>query len=135
MSKQGIKRFLNESSYLGFSFRNRKYISLFILDFLIISLSLLMAYLTRFLDLSFLSLEFLNIFLVYIIISFDVIFFKLYDFPVHSQDQDIFKIDFIIVLIFLAVSFIFYERSIVARSIPFIAIAYKFIFSIISRYF
>ena len=96
-----------------------------------------MAYLTRFLDLSFLSLEFLNIFLVYIIISFSVIFFfKLYDFPVHSQDQDIFlKIDFIIVLIFLAVSFIFYERSIVARSIPFIAIAYKFIFSIISRYF
>ena len=137
MSKQGIKRFLNESSYLGFSFRNRKYISLFILDFLIISLSLFMAYLTRFLDLSFLSLEFLNIFLVYIIISFSVIFFfKLYDFPVHSQDQDIFlKIDFIIVLIFLAVSFIFYERSIVARSIPFIAIAYKFIFSIISRFF
>ena len=137
MTKKGIKRFLNESSFLGVSFRNRKYISLLILDFLIISFSLLMAYLTRFLNLSFLTIEFLNVFLIYVLISFSVIFFfKLYDFPVHSQDQDIFlKIDFIIVLIFLAVSFIFYERSIVARSIPFIALAYKFIFSIISRYF
>ena len=96
-----------------------------------------MAYLTRFLNLNFLSIEFLNVYIIYTFISFSVIFFfNLYDYPIHSQDQDIFlKIDFVIVIIFLAASFIFYERSIIARSIPFIALMYKFIFLIMSRYF
>ena len=74
MTKHSIKKFLNESTYLGLSFRNRKYISLLILDFLIISFSLFMAYLTRFLNLNFLSTEFLNVYLIYTFISFSVIF-------------------------------------------------------------
>ena len=136
MTKHSIKKFLNESTYLGLSFRNRKYISSYF-RFFDNFFSLFMAYLTRFLNLNFLSTEFLNVYLIYTFISFSVIFFfKLYEYPIHSQDQDIFlKIDFVIVIIFLATSFIFYERSIIARSIPFIALIINLFFNNKQIYF
>lgn len=130
-----IRPFINDSSYFGLSFFVRKYLILTLLDLFLILCSFFLAYFTRFLNLEFLSLGLIKVLILYILICFSVIiYFKLYDYPTIEQDQNIFfKINLIIILIFLSTSYIFFEKSAVPRSIPFILNSYLVVFLILSR--
>ena len=135
-TKSNIKRFFNDSFFLGLSFNKRKVITLFFLDLLIIFSSLFLGYLSRYLNFDFINFNLLKILILYASISYVVNFyFQFYEYPISSQDQDIIlKIEFFCILIFLSISFIFFERSEVPRSIPFIISSYKIILILLSRF-
>lgn len=131
-----IKKILSDQFLLGISYKLRRILILSFLDFSLILLSFMCAFITRNSDYDFSIARFDQLVIIYFIIfALLFFFFKVYKLKLDDQTVDIFiKISVIGNLIFSAIIYFKYDRGIVPRSVPIISTLYIFSYLIFSRF-
>jgi len=130
-----LYKFLNDISFLGIKIYYRRFFIFIFFDAAVILSSFYLAYNTRY-ETFFLNEEIIKLSIIYTLISFFFIFFfQLYQLSTLNQDFEIFlKIEIFILVFFSAIAFYFFDRSVIARSIPIIISIYKIVFFLILRF-
>jgi FlaA1/EpsC-like NDP-sugar epimerase len=130
-----LYKFLNDISFLGIKIYYRRFFIFIFFDAAVILSSFYLAYNTRY-ETFFLNEEIIKLSIIYTLISFFFIFFfQLYQLSTLNQDFEIFlKIEIFIIVFFSAIAFYFFDRSVIARSIPIIISIYKIVFFLILRF-
>jgi FlaA1/EpsC-like NDP-sugar epimerase len=135
MNNSFLYKFLNNISFLGIKIYYRRFFIFIFFDAVLIFSSFYFAYNTRY-ETFFLNEEIIKLSIIYILISFFFIFFfQLYQLSTLNQDFEIFlKIEIFTIIFFSAIAFYFFDRSVIARSIPIIISIYKIVFFLILRF-
>lgn len=135
MNNSFLYKFLNNISFLGIKIYYRRFFTFIFFDAVLILSSFYFAYNTRY-ETFFLNEEIIKLSIIYTLISFFFIFFfQLYQLSTLNQDFEIFlKIEIFTLLFFSAIAFYFFDRSVIARSIPIIISIYKIVFFLIIRF-
>ena len=135
MNNSFLYKFLNNISFLGIKIYYRRFFTFIFFDAVLILSSYYFAYNTRY-ETFFLNEEIIKLSIIYTLISFFFIFFfQLYQLSTLNQDFEIFlKIEIFTLFFFSAIAFYFFDRSVIARSIPIIISIYKIVFFLILRF-
>jgi len=135
MNNSFLYKFLNNISFLGIKIYYRRFFIFIFFDAVLIFSSFYFAYNTRY-ETIFLNEEIIKLSIIYTLISFFFIFFfQLYQLSTLNQDFEIFlKIEIFTLIFFSAIAFYFFDRSVIARSIPIIISIYKIVFFLILRF-
>jgi len=135
MNNSFLYKFLNNISFLGIKIYYIRFFIFIFFDAVLIFSSFYFAYNTRY-ETIFLNEEIIKLSIIYTLISFFFIFFfQLYQLSTLNQDFEIFlKIEIFTLIFFSAIAFYFFDRSVIARSIPIIISIYKIVFFLILRF-